>query len=103
MSTQAYVQVATDGSGKRIDNTAILVPSGTIVTDASGVESALTGDIVVFRQTTTIGDPENINQRANVTGEVGRGTIMVETKQLDEISKTLTDILEFLHVLGATL
>lgn len=103
MSTQGYVQVATDSTGKRIDNVAITVPSGTFVTSGDGTVSPLTSDVIVFRQSTTIGDPENLSQRANVTGEVGRGTILVESRQLDEISKTLSEILEFLQMLGASL
>lgn len=51
-----YVGVAADGAGKKVDNTALTLPSGTVVLNADGSTSTLASDTVVYRQRIVLGD-----------------------------------------------
>ena len=88
MATQdSYVQVATDGSGKKIDNATL-----TRNPDPGG-----TGE-VVYRQRVVIASDENPLIQAQVNGEAGRGVVMVDSKTLEEIHAVLVDIHDMLHM-----
>lgn len=73
---QSFVQVAPDGTGKKIDNAAITLP------DAS----------TQYRQTTVSGDP---NFNSNVGGVTGGGDQQVRSFTLEDL---LTQILIELRV-----
>jgi hypothetical protein len=75
MSAESYVQVATDGPGKRVDAYAVTLPAGSIVTNADGTTTTLTADTVVYRQGVAIADPSCPGPVARVTGEAGRGAV----------------------------
>lgn len=83
----SYVQVATDGSGKKIDNAAL-----TRNPDPGG-----TGE-TVYRQRTVIASDENPRLQVKVGGEAGDGYVMVESKTLGEINATLMDIRDMLRM-----
>lgn len=91
----SYVQVATDGSGKKIDN-AVLTREGST---ASGAYVA--GD-TVYRQRIVIGDDENPKLRAKLSGEYGDGRLHVEAKMLSDIHGELVQIREILQILVGT-
>lgn len=66
-----YIQVATDGAGKKVANVAVVLPAGTAVVDAAGDYSVLTADEAVFVQMVTLvdadGNPVNvINRQKNI-------------------------------------
>jgi hypothetical protein len=56
MADEGYVQVATDGSGKRMANLTVALPVGTIVTDGSGNQTVLSSATTVFLEKVIIAD-----------------------------------------------
>jgi hypothetical protein len=58
MAMDGYVQLAADGSGRRVANYAVKVPAGTVVLDASGTASALAAETTVFLQRVALSDGE---------------------------------------------
>lgn len=99
MANESYTQVATDGSGRKIESLPVTVPAGTYVTNTDGTRTKLTADIVVFRQGMVIADPSTPGQFAEVSGAEGRGALMVggaELAMLSQMNKTLHEILTLL-------
>jgi GTPase involved in cell partitioning and DNA repair len=105
VTAPGFVQVATDGSGKRVDNVAVTLPSGTVVTNADGTTTTLTADTVVYRQGVHLVDPDDVNARQNIGGENGRGAAGTHDRSvvlaLQEMHGTLKELLdelrEFVH------
>lgn len=81
-----YVQVATDGTGKKVDNADLTRDDGT----------------EVYRQRVVLGSDENPRQQVQVRGEAGDVALMVEAKELGEIKEILSEIRDLLRfVCGA--
>lgn len=76
-----YVQVATDGSGKKVDNAALTRDDGT----------------VAYRQRVVLGSDDNPRQQVALGGETGRGYIMVDSKAFDEMLEVLIEIRNLLR------
>ena len=90
--TDSYVQVATDGSGKKIDNTTLTREPET---------PGSTGE-TVYRQRVVLGADDNPRQQVAVEGEAGAGVLMVDSRQIGEIAALLTEIRDMLRItLGA--
>ena len=53
-----FVQVQPDSIGKRVGNVAVILPGGTLVADADGVETLLADDTTVFLQRVVISDED---------------------------------------------
>jgi hypothetical protein len=83
-----YVQVATDGSGKKIDNAEL----------TREPETAGTAGVTVYRQRIVIGSDENPRLEAVVGGEAGSAYLQVEAKLLGEIAYDLRRIRELLEL-----
>jgi len=86
--TDSYVQVATDGSGKKIDNASL---------EREPATQGSAGD-TVYRQRVVIGSDENPRQQVNVSGEYGYGTLEINAKILGEINATLIEIRDMLRI-----
>jgi hypothetical protein len=56
VATEGYVQVAVDSTGKRIGNFAVVLPVGTLVSDADGTQTALSAATTVFVQRVALTD-----------------------------------------------
>jgi hypothetical protein len=56
VATNGYAQVAPDSTGKRIANFAIVLPVGTLVSDADGTQTALSAATTVFVQRVALTD-----------------------------------------------
>ena len=78
-----YVQVAADGSGKKIDNAELLRDDGT----------------AIYRQRIVLGSDENPRQQVRVSGEAGRGVLYVESLSLDEVNERLDKIIALLTLI----
>jgi hypothetical protein len=88
----SYVQVATDGSGKKIDNAALTREPET---------QGGTGD-TVYRQRVVLGSDENPRQQVRVDGEVGDVALKVESASIGETNALLMEIRDLLRmVIGA--
>lgn len=74
----SYVQVATDGSGKKIDNALLTRDDGT----------------VIERQRVVISSDENPLQQVKVAGEPGRGYIIVKVQGVDELICKIDELIE---------
>lgn len=83
--TDAFVQVATDGSGKKIDNS--------VVTRApvDPARDATQGD-TVYRQRIVLASDDDDRQTLNLSGETGRETVPVNSETLEKIHATLERI-----------
>lgn len=92
MATQdSYVQAATDGSGKKIDNaTQTRQP-------ADPAWSSTQGD-TVYRQRVVIASDENPQQQVEVRGEAGNAYMMVESRTMEEILGCLSEIRDLLKL-----
>lgn len=77
-----YVQVATDGTGKKVDNADLTRDDGT----------------EVYRQRVVLGSDENPRQQVQVRGEAGDVALMVDAKELGEIKEVLTEIRDILRM-----
>lgn len=89
-----FVQVAADGSGKSIDQAAVTVPAGTVVTGSDGTKTTLTADAIYYRQRVVIGDPSEQGGSVSVRGEVDRGALSIDGEvvaQLRSINDTLDE------------
>jgi GTPase involved in cell partitioning and DNA repair len=89
-----FVQVAADGSGKSVDNAAITVPAGTVVTGSDGTKTTLSADATYYRQRVVIGDPSAQGGGVTVRGEVDRGALSIDSEvvaQLQSINDTLNE------------
>jgi hypothetical protein len=64
--SDGYVQVAPDSTGKRIDNSPIVLPAGTVIVNSDGTKTTLAVDTIVYRQRTVIADPSNPTAMAAV-------------------------------------
>jgi hypothetical protein len=95
-----YVQVAPDSTGKSVDNAAITVPAGTLITGSDGTKTALTADAIYYRQRVVISDPENrAAGGVSVRGEVGQGALTMDADViglLRAIHETLNEIKLFI-------
>lgn len=92
MATQdSYVQVATDGSGKKVDNSALTRRTYPEATEET-----------VYRQRVVIASDDNPALQADVRGEVGRGSISVESRTLEKIELLLVDIRDMLQLVIGT-
>ena len=85
----AHVQVAADGSGKKIDNTSLEREPTTL---------GGTGD-TVYRQRVVIGSDTDPKVQASPEGEVGRAALPVHSPVLDEIRAELALIRETLQLI----
>lgn len=90
MSNQSYVQVAPDGSGRRIANFAVALPAGTAVTDSDGVVSYLSAETTVFLQRVAIADSEG-NIIEDFVGDDRQGEIISELRELRRVFCRSTD------------
>jgi hypothetical protein len=88
----SYVQVATDGSGKKIDNAALTR------SPADPARDSTAGD-TVYRQRVAIGDDANPRLQAELTGEAGRAALPVDGKTLNDIHAELAQIRHLLELL----
>jgi hypothetical protein len=88
----SHVQVATDGSGKKVDNAALTREPAT---------QGGTGD-TVYRQRVVLADDENARLQVRVQGEAGDGALQVEAKTLSDIHGELVQIRELLQLLVGT-
>ena len=86
-----YVQVATDGSGKKIDNAELTRENST----ASG---AYVAGATVYRQRVALGSDENPRLQMAVEGEAGRGAARVTVPELDAVVERLDEILAVLRL-----
>ena len=86
--TDSYVQVATDGSGKKIDNTTLTREPET---QGSSGET-------IYRQRVVIGADDNPRQQVSVSGEAGDVALQVDTKTMGEILAVLTEIRDMLRM-----
>jgi hypothetical protein len=92
MATQdSYVQVAIDGSGKKVDNATL--------TRKTYPEAA---EETVYRQRVVIASDENSALQADVRGEAGKGVVMVESRSLENIELLLVDIRDMLQMVIGT-
>lgn len=87
--TDAYVQVAADGSGKKIDNSVVTREP------ADPAWSATQGD-TVYRQRIVIASDDNENQTMSLHGESGREALPVDSDTLEKIHATLEQIKDLL-------
>ena len=79
----SYVQVATDGSGKKMDNAALTRDDGT----------------VVYRERVVIASDEDPGVEAKVDGEDGRGKLSVTDREsADDIFTVLCEIRDMLKI-----
>lgn len=103
MSEKAgFVQGPPDVStGKRIGNSVVTLPAGTVVTNYDGTTTTLSVDTQVYLQRVVLADPETLAS-ASVSGETGRGALAVELEASEQrfssIDKTLKDILDLLKM-----
>lgn len=78
-------------SGKRISNAVVMLPAGTVLTNADGTTTTLSVDTPVFLQRVVIGDPLTL-QGAEVRGS----RLQVQDRALDvleRIAETMEAIL----------
>lgn len=97
-----FVQVAPDSTGKSVDNAAIKVPAGTVITGSDGTTTTLSADATYYRQRVVIGDPER-GSGVNVRGEVDRGTMLIDAdviSELKSINETLDEIRLFITMIA---
>lgn len=85
----SHVQVAADGSGKKIDNTALTREPTT---------QGGTGD-TVYRQRVVIGSDTDPTVQASPEGEVGRAALPIHSPVLEEIRAELAMIRESLQLI----
>lgn len=99
-----FVQVATDGSGKSVDNAAITIPAGTQITGSDGTKTTLAADAIYYRQRVVISDPENrAAGGVSVRGETGQGALTIDDEvisQLKLLNETLLEIKLFLAMVA---
>jgi hypothetical protein len=88
----SFVQVATDGSGKKVDNAAL----------AREPASAGVAAETVYRQRVALASDTNPRAQVEVMGEAGRGELSVESKTLGDIHAELVMIREMLQLLIGT-
>jgi hypothetical protein len=81
-TTDGYVQVAPDSTGKKIDN----------------AELTRDGGVVVERQRIVVASDENPRVQAQVDGEPGRGYLVVDSQRFDEIIEKLDEIATILRL-----
>jgi len=91
MSDKAgVVQGPADSSGKRISNVVVVLPAGTVLTNADGSTTTLNADTPVFVQRVTLSDPQTLQST-----EVHDGKLQVEDRYLHllgRIAETLDEI-----------
>lgn len=89
MATQdSHIQVAADGSGKKVDNAALT---------REPVEAGDAGE-VVYRQRVVIGSDTDPAAQASPEGEVGRAALPIHSPVLEEIRAELALIREILQL-----
>lgn len=76
----AELQLAADGVGQKVDNAELTRDDGT----------------VVLRQRTVLSSDENPRVQAKVSGEAGRGYLLVDARAFDEINEKLDEIQQLL-------
>lgn len=88
-------------TGKRISNAVVMLPAGTVLTNADGTTTTLAADTPAYLQRVVIGDVETLAS-ASVSGEAGRGALGVELAsgetRLESIDATLREILNLLKI-----
>lgn len=69
MEAPAFVQVATDGAGRRISNVAMTLPAGTLVTNTDGTTTQLANPVTVFLQRVVLAnkDGETLDVEADTS------------------------------------
>ena len=87
----SYVQVATDGTGKKVDNATLTREK------PDSAWSSTSGD-TIYRQRVVLGADDNPKQQVKVEGEEGRGYLMVGGKSLEGIETTLNEIRDLLRL-----
>jgi hypothetical protein len=93
--TNGYAQVAPDSTGKRIANFAIVLPVGTLVSDADGTQTALSAATTVFVQRVALTDSSG-NAIDDFIGNDRQGEIIAVLRRiLAGVSKICGD--EFLN------
>lgn len=86
-----YVQVAADGSGKKIDNTEL------DRRPPDPARSSTAGD-TVFRQRVVVASDESPEVQVEVAGEAGEGALRVHSHELERIEGLLTEIRDMLQM-----
>ena len=89
--TDSYVQVATDGSGKKIDNVSQTREKPDPARDSTS------GD-TVYNQVVVLGNPESTTNRIIPKGEDGRAALPIDSNNLEKIEGLLEEIRDILRL-----
>jgi hypothetical protein len=98
---EGYIQVPTDGSGKKVDVNAVFVPAGTVITNSDGTTTTLSVDAIYYRQVTAIGDGSAFGLVASVRGEAGKASLEISSdalRVLERIDQHLEEIHDLLEL-----
>lgn len=87
--TDAFVQVATDGTGKKIDNSVLTREK------PDPARESTAGD-TVYRQRISLASDSAEGQVLDLTGETGREAVPVNSNTLEKIHATLEEIKDLL-------
>lgn len=90
--TDAYVQVATDGAGKKIDNS-------THTREKPDPARESTAGDTVYRQRVVLSSDENLSTHAEVSGEAGKGKLHIENEAAKQMVFLLTEIRNMLELI----
>lgn len=77
-----YVQVATDGTGKKVDNAELTRDDGT----------------VVERQRIVLASDDNPRTQAQVGGEAGKGYLVVDSRGFQDLIEKLDELIVLLKL-----
>jgi len=80
----SFVQVATDGTGKKIDNAELTRDDGEIV----------------FRQRTVLSSDENPRQQVTVGGSQGHTYILTDSRSFDVMIEKLQELIDTIKFLN---
>lgn len=89
--TDSYVQVATDGTGKKIDNSALQRERPDPAWDSTD------GDLV-YRQRVVISSDNDETMTLDLKGEVGEAQMPVASNSLDRIAEAVEEIRDILKI-----
>jgi len=81
LDQDSFVQVAADGTGKKIDNAALKRDDGS----------------TVYRQRTVIASDENPRIQAEVRGESGQAYLMIDSRAFDELIEAVQEMNELMR------
>jgi hypothetical protein len=81
MTAPGYIQLAADGSGKRVANFAVALPAGTLVTDGDGNQTVLSAATTVFVQRVALTDSSG-NAIDDLVGNDRQDEILDELRKI---------------------